>query len=92
MATATIRIPTAFRSSTEGATELVVEAATVRDAVGQLTARYPSLTRQLVTTNGSLRNFVGVFVNGRDVRALERDATALSTGDVLTIVPAAAGG
>ena len=92
MASATIQIPSAFLGYTGGASELVVEAATVREAVTQLTTRYPPLARHLLTPSGSLRAFVSVYLNGRDIRALRLDATELSAGDALTIVPAVAGG
>jgi sulfur-carrier protein len=92
MASATIEIPSAFRTYTAGARELVVEATTVREAVTQLAARYPPLARHLLTPSGSLRTFVSVYVNGRDIRALRSDATELRAGDALTIVPAVAGG
>jgi molybdopterin converting factor small subunit len=46
----------------------------------------------LFTPAGDLRRFVNVFLNERDIRHLQQGSTPLSAGDVLTILPAIAGG
>ena len=44
------------------------------------------------STTAALRRFVNVYVNDEDVRFLDGLDTALSDGDVVTILPAVAGG
>jgi adenylyltransferase/sulfurtransferase len=46
----------------------------------------------LYAEDGKLRHFVNVYVNDDDIRYLEREATALKSGDVISIVPSVAGG
>jgi sulfur-carrier protein adenylyltransferase/sulfurtransferase len=92
MARATVKIPTPLRSFVGGAREVPVEAPTVGAAVRQLTDAHPELRRHLLTPDGHLRNFVSVYLNDADVRTLQRDETPVVDGDVVSIVPAIAGG
>jgi hypothetical protein len=71
--------------------EVSVEAATVRDAVAALEARWPGLGFYVTDEQGMLRQHVAVFLDGRRVedRAL-RDAVAPSS--VVHIVQALSGG
>jgi adenylyltransferase/sulfurtransferase len=50
------------------------------------------LQRHLYTDDGTLRSFVNVFLNDEDVRHLGRDATPVSSGDTVSIIPSIAGG
>ncbi|HYA10988.1 MAG TPA: molybdopterin-synthase adenylyltransferase MoeB [Thermoplasmata archaeon] len=92
MPKATVRVPTPLRTFVGGAPEVAVEADTVGAAVRQLTEAYPGLRRHLLTPDGKVRNFVSIYVNDTDVRALQRDATPVADGDIVSIVPAIAGG
>jgi molybdopterin converting factor small subunit len=47
---------------------------------------------QVVTPDGTLHKFVNVYRNDDDVRYLERLDTKVSDSDVITILPAVAGG
>jgi molybdopterin synthase sulfur carrier subunit len=42
--------------------------------------------------NGELRKFVNIYLNDEDIRFLKGIDTELKDGDVLSIVPAIAGG
>jgi molybdopterin converting factor small subunit len=92
MSRVTIRIPMPLRSHTGGADRVVVEAASVREALAALDAAHTGLLDRLLDPRGELRPFVNVFVGERNVRALEGLATPLAEGDVLTLMPAVAGG
>jgi molybdopterin synthase sulfur carrier subunit len=87
-----VRIPTPLRSATDGAAEVLVEPATVSDALGELEGRYPAIKGRLRDETGELRRFVNLYVNGEDVRFLQGLETRLTAGDELSIVPAVAGG
>ena len=69
-----------------------VDGATVGELLSSLTARYGELRRHLYSDEGKLRSFVNVYVNDDDIRYLEREATRLKAGDVVSIVPSVAGG
>ncbi len=88
----TILLPTALRPYTDGQDTLVLEGESVGDLLTELVRRHPLLKPHLLTPEGAVRNFVNVFVNDEDSRRLGRQATPLREGDVLTIVPAVAGG
>ncbi len=88
----TIQIPTALRAYSDGQGSVDVDGGTVAEALGALTTRYGSLTNHLRTKEGKLRSFVNVYLNDEDIRYLDKEATAVSDGDVLTIVPSIAGG
>ena len=92
MPRATVRIPTPLRTFAGGAPEVAVDADTVGAAVQKLTESHPGLRRHLLTPDGKVRNFVSIYVNDTDVRTLQRDATPIAEGDVVSIVPAIAGG
>ena len=65
---------------------------TLRELLNDLEARYPGLTRNLMNEDGDLHRFVNVYVNDEDVRYLRALETELRNGDVVSILPAVAGG
>jgi molybdopterin synthase sulfur carrier subunit len=87
-----IRIPTVLRVHTGG--QAVVEASgrTVSEVLADLVASHPGLAGQVVTDEGTLHRFVNVYVNDDDIRYLDRLDTRVSDGDVVSILPAVAGG
>lgn len=87
-----VQIPAALRTLTGAAAEVEVEAATVGALVLALEARHPGFRERLLDASGRLRSYVRIFVNDEDVRALQAEGTALREGDVVSIVPAIAGG
>ncbi|MBI4042233.1 MAG: MoaD/ThiS family protein [Deltaproteobacteria bacterium] len=87
-----VLIPTPLRNYTEQKGEVVVEGHTVGEVLIQLTSLHPSLKPHLYAENGRLRSFVNIYVNDEDIRHLLKEETALSEKDILSIVPAIAGG
>jgi adenylyltransferase/sulfurtransferase len=69
-----------------------LDGGTVGEILSALTSRYADLRRHLYADDGKLRHFVNVYVNDDDIRYLDREATALKSGDVISIVPSVAGG
>jgi adenylyltransferase/sulfurtransferase len=92
VSTATILIPTAFRAYAGGSATYDTTAATVGEALAQLAEEHPALRAHLYGDDGSLRQFVNVYLGEEDIRYLQGPATPLSDGDELTIVPSIAGG
>jgi len=87
-----VRVPTPLRRLTDGQGEVEVEAKTVREAIEKLEERYPGFKERLLDENGDLRRFVNLYLNDEDIRFLAGADTELKDGDVLSIVPAIAGG
>ena len=88
----TIEIPTAFRRFTEGQPKVSSGAATVSEALNDLTARYPALSRHVRDEQGQIRQFLNVYLNDEDIRFLAGESSLLNDGDKLLLVPSIAGG
>ncbi len=88
----TVRIPSPLRKHTGGAAQLEVEATDVRGVIAELEEAHPGLAERILDDDGDLRRFVNVFVRDEDVRYQDGLDTAVSEGDVVSIVPAVAGG
>jgi molybdopterin synthase sulfur carrier subunit len=88
---AIVRIPGALRSLTAGADEVVVGAATVRDALAELDRKYPGIAAR-VLDGGAVKPFIRIYVGADDIGALSGLDTAVSDRDEIAIVPAIAGG
>jgi len=87
-----IRLPTLLRSAVEGRSSVTAEGATVGDLLRALVAEHPGLAGQVLTEDGELHRFVNVYLNDDDVRYLDKLDTAVSSSDVISILPAVAGG
>ena len=89
---ATVRIPTVLRGLVEGSSEVEVPAGRLGDIITGLTDSYPALGERLIDEEGNLRRFVNIFVADEDIRFLNGLDTLVSSGQVVTILPAVAGG
>jgi molybdopterin synthase sulfur carrier subunit len=87
-----VRIPTILRKYTGGEKQVEGSGATLGELFTDLDARHPGLRGGVVDEGGALRRFVNVYVNDEDVRFLGAAEATLSDGDVVTILPAVAGG
>ena len=65
---------------------------TIDDVVADLERQFPGLKERLVDESGELRRFINIYVNEEDIRFLEGKKTALKETDIVSIVPAIAGG
>lgn len=86
-----VRIPTILRTHTGGAKTVEGNGATLGELLEDLEARHSGLSERIVD-GGDLRKFVNVYVNDEDVRFSGGLETKLSDGDVVTVLPAVAGG
>lgn len=88
----TVRIPTPLRQVTKGNAEVKATGDTVDDIVVDLERQFPGLKDRLVDDSGELRRFINIYVNEEDIRFLQGRKTVLKETDVVSIVPAIAGG
>jgi sulfur-carrier protein len=88
----TVKIPTQLRASAGGASQAVLDGATVQEVLDGLFAQFDELRARIYDDDGSLRRFVNVYLAGEDIRFLDGLATAVPDGAELTILPAVAGG
>jgi molybdopterin converting factor small subunit len=87
-----VRLPTLLRVHADGAASVEADGATVGQVFTTLTATYPGLAGQLVDDSGALHKFVNVYVNDDDIRYLDQLETPVTDRDVVSIIPAVAGG
>ena len=88
-----IHIPTPLRQFAAKQATVTVEAATVGEALDELTLTHPELKKQLYSEEGKLRAFVNVYLNDEDIRYLsDKENTAVKESDSLSIIPSIAGG
>src|ERR1700674_4911341 len=89
---AKVLIPTPLRQFTGKQDAVSVAGGTVGEVLQALISQYPDLRKQIFNDEGKLRSFVNVYLNDEDIRYLKKDATAVASGDTLSIVPSIAGG
>ena len=87
-----VRIPTQLRAHTDGNGTLEVAGHTVGEIISALGAQYPSLTDAILDSSGALHRFVNAYVNDDDVRYIGGLDSVVGDGDVVTLIPAVAGG
>ncbi len=88
-----VRIPAPLRALTEDQKILAIEGVdTVAALLSKIGDEYPELGERLHDADGSLRRFVNIFVNGRDIRSSEGPSTPIRDGDEVSIISAIAGG
>ncbi len=67
------------------------EGTTVGEVLDDLERRHPGF-KPMVVADGQIHRFVNIYLNDEDVRFLEQLDTPLREGDVLSVLPALAGG
>lgn len=87
-----IKLPTLLRAHADSQATVSVEGSTVGEVFASLVERYPALRGNLLADDGSLHKFVNVYKDDDDIRYLDGLDTKLGDGDVLSILPAVAGG
>ncbi len=75
-----------------GAKMVEGQGATVGELLRDLEARYPGFKAQISGEDGELHRFVNVYLNDEDIRYLQSLDTPVNSGDVVSILPALAGG
>jgi molybdopterin converting factor small subunit len=86
-----IKLPTVLRAQADGQASVSIEGATVGEAFTKLIEQFPGLRGNLLDDAGGLHKFVNVYKDD-DIRYLDGLDTKVGDGDVLSILPAVAGG
>ncbi len=88
---AEIRIPPVLRPEAGGERTVAVDAATVRDALRSLVARFPAPEPRVLEGDG-VPSFLNVSVDGEDVRLHDGLDTPANDSPTILLLPAVAGG
>jgi MoaD family protein len=87
-----VRMPTILRKYTAGEKAVQGSGGTVREVIEDLDNRYPGVRAAVVTDGGDLHRFINMYLNDEDIRFIGSLETPVSDGDVISILPAVAGG
>jgi molybdopterin synthase sulfur carrier subunit len=89
---ATIRIPVPLRKLVGGSEEIKSFGRDVNECLDLLCLSYPEMKDRIFDQEGLVRRFINIFKNDEDVRFLQQGETIVQEDDVISIVPAIAGG
>ena len=64
----------------------------VKSLIENINEAYPGFSDQILEEDGELRRFVNIYLNDEDIRYLDGLNTALTDDDIVSILPALAGG
>jgi molybdopterin synthase sulfur carrier subunit len=81
-----------LRPTVGGERSVLAQGSTLRELIANVDQRHPGFAGQLLESSGAQRPFVNIYVNDDDVRYLAGLDTEVSEGDVISILPAVAGG
>ncbi|MBA3653285.1 MAG: MoaD/ThiS family protein [Actinobacteria bacterium] len=87
-----VRLPTILRPLAGGQAQVKANGGTIGQVFEDLVKQFPGLADRLTTEDGALHKFVNVYVNDDDVRYLDKLDTKVGDDDVVSILPAVAGG
>lgn len=87
-----VRIPTPLRKLTSDKDEVNISAANIAQLIDEMESQYPGIKSRLCDESGNVRRFINLYVNNEDIRFLKGKETALNEGDIVSIIPAIAGG
>jgi sulfur-carrier protein len=88
----TVKLPTILRKHAAGEARVNADGATLSDVLHDLESKYPGITKNVLSDEGGLHRFINVYVNDEDVRYLGSLETEINEGDIVSILPAVAGG
>jgi sulfur-carrier protein len=88
----TVRVPTPLRKYTQGKDEVSVEGSNLRELLQNLESNYKGIGQRIMDDKGGVRRFVNIYLNDEDIRFKSNLDTPLKEGDVISIIPAIAGG
>ena len=87
-----VRVTAVLQRVMGGAKSVTSQGATVAELIENLEREYPGFKAQVLTEDGQLHRFVNIYQNDEDVRYLGQMNAPLDNGDVISILPALAGG
>jgi MoaD family protein len=87
-----VYIPTPFRRLTGNRTNVEANGGTVAEVIDDLDTRFPGLRAQITSDGSEIPAHINVYVNNREISALQGTRTPLQDGDEVAVIPAIAGG
>ena len=91
-ATVEVKVPGRMQGFVGKVKSVQAVGGTIREVLADLDARYPGGHDYLFAEDGKLQRFVGIYLNGQDIRSLKGLETRVKDGDSVAIVLAIGGG
>jgi len=89
--TVEVKVTATLQKMVGGQRVIQGDGATVGEVIDDLERKHPGI-KDMVMVDGQIHRFVNIYLNDEDVRFLSQLDTPLKEGDVLSILPALAGG
>jgi molybdopterin converting factor small subunit len=87
-----MKIPNPLRPYVNGQAEVCVQGTTAGAALKEMLDQFPAFRPQLCKEDGTLRAFVNLYLGKSNIRDIQGLDTPLKPDDILSLVPAIAGG
>ena len=87
-----VRVTSLLQKAVGGAKSVHAEGNTVASLLDNLEDAYPGFKSNVLADTGELHRFVNIYKNNEDIRYLGNLDTPVGSGDVISILPALAGG
>ena len=87
-----VRLPTILRQHAGGQATVQANGENLGEVFEDLVRQFPGLSGKVITEDGQLHKFVNVYVNDDDARYLDKLQSKVKDDDVITVLPAVAGG
>tara|TARA_B110000116_G_scaffold234888_1_gene219654 strand:+ start:223 stop:501 length:279 start_codon:yes stop_codon:yes gene_type:complete len=89
---AKVIIPTPLRKFTGNQASFETNSENVYEAIKALSGAFPEIQKHLFDEQDQIRNFLRIYLGDEDINVLDKEKTSLKADDVLSIIPAIAGG
>jgi molybdopterin synthase sulfur carrier subunit len=87
-----VKVTAVLQRLVGGTRSVHAEGNTVGELLDHLDGQYPGFKKQVTDDDGQLHRFVNIYLNDEDVRFLNQLDTPVKESDVISILPALAGG
>ena len=88
----TVQMTSVIQKAVNGQKAIEAEGGSVGELIANIDEAYPGFKDQVSNGNGELHRFVNIYINDEDIRFMQQLETPVATGDVVSILPALAGG
>jgi len=88
----TVNVTSVIQQVVNGQREFKSEGGTIGELIDNIDSAYPGFAGRITDERGELLRFVNIYLNDEDVRYLGGKQTAIKDGDVISFLPALAGG
>ncbi|HJM89583.1 MAG TPA: MoaD family protein [Dehalococcoidia bacterium] len=87
-----VHVTSVIQKVVEDQRQFEADGGTIAELLTNIEQRYPGFREQISDDDGTLHQFVNIYLNDEDIRYLGGPETELSDGDAVSILPALAGG